>query len=283
VIVPARGLPPALGAQLDALAGQDFEGEWELLVAADSASIERVAKTVREHLDQRRGKVIDAGPAPNASQARNRGAAAAQGDFLAFCDADDVVRSDWVTALAAGARRGDLVAGRLEVESLNAGPVRQWHDTPPWELARRRRSGFLPCASTANLGVWAEAFHALGGFDEHQATGEDKDFSWRAQLASYRLHFASEAVTAYRHRPGLIATARQHYAWGQGWARLYRSFAERGMSRCGPRDALRAWTWSLYTLPTLVWSSAQRGRWVARTALRAGHLAGSLRYRVVFL
>jgi glycosyltransferase involved in cell wall biosynthesis len=207
VIVPVHDAAPTLGSQLAALTAQDYEGEWELIVA-DDHSTDGSAEIARAH----GARVVEsAGRGPNV--ARNAAARAARGDFLAFCDADDVADREWLAGLVAGAARGDLVAGRLDVESLNAPEVRSWHETPAWDRGNPIRR-FMPVVSTANLGIWRSVFTALGGFSEQVVRGEDKDLGWRAQLAGHEIVRAPEAVVSYRYRPTVAATVVQHFAWG---------------------------------------------------------------------
>jgi glycosyltransferase involved in cell wall biosynthesis len=284
VIVPARDAAATIAEQLAALARQDYSGPWEVVVA-DSGSRDGTRAIAAQRLSKLvSGRLIDAaGTSPNgASRARNLGATAAGGDLLAFCDADDVVSSGWLSAIASAAREADIVAGPLEVESLNPPGLRLWHETPRWEH-RRPLHRFLPCASSANCAVWRDVFDALGGFDESGPGAEDKDFAWRAQLAGYRVRAAPEAVVAYRYRSGLAAGARQHYVWGLSNARLFRDFGAAGLERTRLVDALHAWAWTVYSVPALPWSPVQRGRWVLRTAQRVGQLVGSVRHRVVYL
>jgi hypothetical protein len=126
-------------------------------------------------------------------------------------------------------------------------------------------------------------FTGLGGFDERGVAGEDRDFAWRAQLAGHAVVQAPDALVAYRYREGLVATARQQFDYGRSVPDLFRRFATAGMTRSSAADALRGWAWALGTLPALTWSRRHRGRWVRRTAWRAGHVAGSLRHRRMFL
>jgi glycosyltransferase involved in cell wall biosynthesis len=284
VVMPVRDAALTVGKQLDALARQDYRGAWELVVV-DSGSTDGTQEIVATRSSAMRASVLvdAAGPAKNgASRARNRGAAAAAGDLLAFCDADDVVAPGWLSGIARGARNGDIVAGRLDAEALNPRAVRGWHDKPVWQR-KRPIHRFLPYVSSANCAVWSDVFRAMQGFDEDNPGAEDKDFAWRVQLADYRLHVAPDAVIAYRYRSGLAATARQRYRWGKADARLFRDFSGSGMRRASFADAARGWAWTLYTIPTLPWSPRQRGRWVVRTAQRWGRLVGSVRERVVFL
>jgi glycosyltransferase involved in cell wall biosynthesis len=285
VVVPVHDAATTLGEQLRALVAQDYAGDWELVVV-DNGSVDGSPEVARQGLTRMPGaRLLHAsrnGARNGAAQARNAGAATARGDLLAFCDADDVVSAGWLRALVIAARRGDVVAGRLEDETLNRAGVRAWHDTPSWEASDPLHT-FLPSVSAGNCGVWRDVFNGLGGFDERGVAGEDRDFAWRAQLAGHRLVHAPDALVAYRYREGLRATARQQFDYGRSLPDLFRRFATAGMARSSAADALRGWAWALATVPALTWSRRHRGRWVRRTAWRAGHVVGSLRHRRMFL
>ncbi|HEV3230212.1 MAG TPA: glycosyltransferase family A protein, partial [Solirubrobacteraceae bacterium] len=177
VIIPARDAAASLTEQLDALARQDYPGSWELIVA-DNESRDDTAGVARAWMKRhRRGRVVSAGLPYSAGHARNVGAAASAGDFLAFCDADDAAHPGWLRGLAEAAPRGELVSGAVDIAELNDPLARSWHVLPPRELALDAFS-FLPFCSGSNTGVWAEVFNELGGFDPEMRWGEDLEFSW---------------------------------------------------------------------------------------------------------
>jgi glycosyltransferase involved in cell wall biosynthesis len=267
--------------QLDSLASQDYNGEWELVVV-DCGSSDGSEQVVLAHACQfRRFRFLrlDVTCRNRASAARNHGAASAAGELLAFCDADDVVTPNWLGALTRAAVTADLVGGRLDTESLNAQRVLAWHSPPAWVNGRSIHR-FLPYASTANLAVWAEVFAALDGFGEDHPGAEDKDFAWRAQLAGYQLRHADEAVLAYRYRSGLLDTARQRYRWGVADARLCRDFRAHGMPHRTWPQAIGDLVCLIASVPAVVGSHSSRGRWVVRSAQLLGHLVGAARERV---
>jgi GT2 family glycosyltransferase len=137
---------------------------------------------------------------------------------------------------------------------------------------------------SANFGVHTSVFHELGGWNEDYVHGgDDVEFCWRAQLASYRLCFAPDAVMLYRLRPSLWALARQFYDYGLANPQLYQAFRSRGVPRSSSAAALRAWIWLLLHLPDLVRSPVLRRAWVWNVAHRWGRLRGSIRNRVVYL
>src|SRR5581483_3267390 len=104
--------------------GQDYGGEWELIVV-DCGSSDRTRELVAERLPRFGGGRLlhlDGRPRNRASRARNAGAAAGSGDLLVFCDADDVASRGWLTALAREAENTDIVASTLDVVTLNSEP-----------------------------------------------------------------------------------------------------------------------------------------------------------------
>ena len=125
VVVPAFDAESTLGEQLGALAGQVGAPVFEVLVC-DNGSRDGTAGVVWSFVGRSVGSVawsgvrlVDASVRRGPAAARNVGAGRARGEFLVFCDADDVVSPGWVAALHAGLADHDLVAGGLEWELLN--------------------------------------------------------------------------------------------------------------------------------------------------------------------
>jgi glycosyltransferase involved in cell wall biosynthesis len=282
VIIPARDCEDVLPQQLDALSRQTYVGAWEVIVA-DNGSRDRTTDVARTWAGRLPAlSVYDASVRPGANLARNVAARAARGDFLAFCDADDVAADGWLEGLVQAAARFDIVGGWCDDTALNDPKTRSWrlahsHDGLPVAL------GFLPYAISANLGVWASVHGAIGGWNDGYVGGDEVDFCWRAQLAGFTIGFAPEAVMHYRHRSGLRALARQLTIYGMAEPRLYRDFRHQGVPRKRLRGSVRNWLWVAAHLPYLLASVERRGIWVRRAAFGWGRLRGSVRYRVVCL
>jgi glycosyltransferase involved in cell wall biosynthesis len=282
VLIPVLNGAEDLPHQLEALHAQDYTGAWEVVIADNGSTDASVAIAERWVKRFSRGRVVRTGDRISPGHARNVGAAHARGDFLVFTDADDAPRPGWLTAMAQGARRGDLVAGGIDVDGLNDARSRSWHATPPRERALHGFR-FLPFASGTNTGVWADVFEDLGGFDEETIVAEDIEFSWRAQLASYRVVSAPNAMVEQRLRSRVGSLARQHYRYGTSGPNLYRSFRDSGMPRARATEALRKWAWILGAWPAAAWSERVRGRWALEAALACGRVVGSVRNRVLFV
>jgi hypothetical protein len=170
----------------------------------------------------------------------------------------------------------------VDIDELSDPVSRSWHRLTPRERALQSMP-FLSYASGTNLGVWAEVFAKLGGFDVRTPTGEDIDFSWRAQLASYRLAHAPTAVVHERIRRRPRAVARQHLGYGAAGPHLYRRFARAGMPRSSIREAALTWCRLAVTGPGAALSATGRGRWCLEAGLASGRLVGSARNRVLFV
>lgn len=277
VIVPVRNGAAVLAGQLAALADQEYPGEWEVVVV-DNASTDGSAAMAASWTGRLPLRVIRAERAPGINVARNEGAAAARGDLLLFCDADDVVAPGWLAAMATTAARADVVGGRLDDTALNRPDQRSWRPPAP-EASLPWALRFLPYAPGGNLAVWTEVWQALHGFDERFAIGGTEiEFCWRAQLAGYRMGFAPGAVVGVRHRDSLGALARQFHRYGMAQAQLYAHFRDRGAPRSDTREALCDWWWAARSATT----RRHRPEALRVLALRAGRLRGSARHRVLF-
>jgi glycosyltransferase involved in cell wall biosynthesis len=286
VVIPVRDGADHLAEQLEALASQTYAGEWEVVVA-DNGSVDgtrECALVVRARLPGLpRLRVVDASGCVGVSHARNVGATAAAGEIVAFCDADDRVEPGWLDAIAAAMRGADGVGGAVDWVSLNPARV----DRPGGAMTDRLlelRPRFLPFAPGGNCAVRTTVFHTLGGFDErYRGGGDDVEFFWRLQGRGHRLTFAPAARIAYRERNTVVGAAVQAYRWARPLPRLYREFRAQGMPRLKVRDALRIWRNLLARAPGDWVRPAGRRQWAVLVAERLGRIAGSVRWRVLYL
>ncbi|WP_159066881.1 glycosyltransferase family 2 protein [Cellulomonas timonensis] len=243
VVIAAYNAAATLPAQLAALAGQRATCTWEV-VLADNGSHDGTVAVARAFAGRLPAlRVVDASERRGAAAARNTGAQAARGRSLAFCDADDVVADGWVQSMFEALARHDFVAGRFDGARLNTPDVLASRVLP--QSDGLQESALLPGlrhAGAGNMGVRADLFRRVGGFDEALRCLEDTDLCWRIQLSGVPLAYADEALVHVRLRAGLRSTVRQGFAYGaaeRGLARRYANVAAGAATR-PPQPAVAA-------------------------------------------
>lgn len=266
---------PWLPEQLAALAEQQCPVEWEVVVADNGSTDTSVAVAEEWSARNARFRVVDASARPGQAAARNFAMRFVHGEQLAFCDADDVVQTGWLAAIASALENAEVVAGVFDFASLNGRPP-----TPP-QPAVTRQLGFLPGGLGANLGMQRRAFEEAGGFAEELRIGEDIDLCWRLQLRGGRFAIAPDAVVAKRDhlRPGDVF--RHGVAYGRSGPKLYRRHRSEG-ARPDLVGAARSWLWMALHLPRLVRTGPARNEWLHAAGVRIGRLYGSVEMGVFF-
>jgi glycosyltransferase involved in cell wall biosynthesis len=129
--------------QLDRLVAQEGCPPFEVVVADNAGMLEP---------SHRGERVVLAVSGTGAGYARNVGAAAASGEYLLFCDADDLVDPGWVGAHVAALASSSFTAGAI----IDVAPRDPWYpaaiggsfpgsvtavgpiDTRAWRSPRRR-------------------------------------------------------------------------------------------------------------------------------------------------
>jgi glycosyltransferase involved in cell wall biosynthesis len=230
VVVLTYERPDALALVLRGLARQSVAPH-EVIVTDDGSSPATRACAVREArgfpckvaflTHQRSG--------PRMSRARNRGVAAARGDYVVFLDGDQVPARHFVADHLAFARRGSFVqgsralasaattarmlaTGALDVGPLEPGLARRRHAVRApalwWVFGRPHRSprGLKSC----NFAFWRDDLVRLNGFDESM-TGwglEDGELAQRGyHLGLWRrdLRLGAGVVHLWHGPPGVLA------------------------------------------------------------------------------
>lgn len=176
------------------------------VVVVDDASRDGSWEVVREEAERHPGRVSALRLEENRGgcHARNRGAAAARGEFLMFLDADDAIAPDTVAALVEAVRDrpdGIAVCGWKRLEEDGSG---KWVTTPrevplpdpdadplrEWLLGR-----WVPTCAL----LWRrDVYERTGGWDESLSINQDGDLALRALAAGARLVRAAGGEGYYR-------------------------------------------------------------------------------------
>ncbi len=220
VIVPSYNRPDQLRRCLAALQQLCQDEAIEIVVVDDGGErpAAPVAQSVPGGIEVRVIRQANQGPAA----ARNTGARAARGQWLAFTDDDCRPEPQWLSDLEAGlaANPKALVGGR----TVNALPRNQWAEATQMLVDRviaATDGGFLP---TCNLAVRRDLFIESGGYDEDfpTAAGEDRAFcdGWRSRGGQIVL--VENAVVRHEHHLTAVSFWRQHANYGAAARQVHR-------------------------------------------------------------
>ena len=281
VIVPCFNSEETIGDQLDSLASQHCNRLWEIIVSNNGSTDGTLAVLERYKKKLSNLRIVDSSDQKGAAHARNVGALAANGEAIAFCDADDVVGRNWVAEIGEALQKHDFVASRFDIEKLNDPWIRTIHgNRQKKELGIYQNPPFLRHAGGSGLGVKRALHEAVGGFDESMGVLEDTDYCWRIQLLGTDLHFVPTAVVHVRFREKLGDIYRQAFSWGLGNVFIYKKYRLLGMPEYNWRSGVRVWKGILKQFPRIR-NKANLAAWMWKFAWRTGRLIGCFKYRVL--
>lgn len=282
VVIPCYNCSSTLAAQLDALSGQEWDEGWEVVIADNGSTDEtlRVVESFREKLPELR--VLEATRHKGPAHARNAGAGAASGDALLFCDGDDVVGEHWLRAMGEALRVHHFVGGRLVVTEINEA----WMVQSRPEIMDLQNHGvltthgFLPWASSSNMGIRRGLFEEVGGFSESMPALEDVDFCWRVQQLGVNLVAAPESYIHYRLRGTCMGIFHQSRVYAENFVLLCKQYQPLGFAPPFPsvKSLMRNWLRLLRTLPR-AHDKRNWGEWMWYAGWRWGCLTGSFKHR----
>ncbi len=209
VIVPAYQAAGSLRSCLEALCAQTVARESYEVIVVDDGSTDATATIARDA-----GVSVITQPNAGPAAARNRGAAAAQGEFT---DADCAPVPGWISALVtpfsdpsvAGAKGAYLTRQRSAVPRFTQLEYQERYD----RMAGRETIDFIDTYSAAYR---RDVFLANSGFDSvfPTASVEDQELSFRLAEKGYRLVFAPDAQVYHRHNPTVRAYVRRKFYIG---------------------------------------------------------------------
>jgi glycosyltransferase involved in cell wall biosynthesis len=283
VVMPVRNAAATIDQQLEALAGQTYSGEWELLISDNGCTDDSRARAISWSGGLPAPiRIIDASERRGVAHARNAAIRAARGDYILICDADDVVSPEWMERMVEALDRHDIVTGPLELRRFNEPRQYEWTGDAD-AVGLHVGYGFRQHASGGNLGVRRDVAVHLAGFDEQMRRAEDLDWSWRAQYSGYDIAFEPLAVIHYRMRSDWRHLAAARFRGGLTAPLLYRRHRRRGMRADSKAEVVTSWRWLVVNAP-LVWKAPDaRHQWISHAAHRAGRVVGSLRHRTRYL
>ncbi|MCK1328773.1 MULTISPECIES: glycosyltransferase [unclassified Bradyrhizobium] len=256
VIIPHLNQPDALEACLRSLDAQTLARHSFEVIVVDNGSATAPIDVVAGHPGVRLAHESRPGPGP----ARNAGAACANGDILAFMDADCRAHPDWLTAIQRAFRElgpATILGGEVRIQPAVEGRFTAIEAYESVFGFRNRlyvtKHGY---SVTANLAVRRADFAAIGPFPGIQFA-EDMQWGQMAMRAGCEFRYVPEMIAFHPARRSL----RELYAKWDRQITHYRNIAQ----------GARGWQLRWLALSLLILASPAVG---AITVLTTGRLHG---------
>jgi glycosyltransferase involved in cell wall biosynthesis len=191
VVVPAfneeRLLAGSLAAMREAMRAFDEAGWQSELIVCDNNSSDRTAEIARAA-----GAIVVFEPVNQIARARNAGAAAANGDWLLFVDADSYPSFELFSDALDEMKSGTCLGGGATVAYETRDPLFRL-SVAVWN----RLSRTLRWAAGSFLFCETSAFREIGGFSEQLYATEEIDLSRKLKRLARRR--GRELVILHRH------------------------------------------------------------------------------------
>ena len=241
VVVPTRDRPQEIVRCLEALVQLDYPN-FEIVVV-DNSTDSTATRTALEGwlaVEPRLRYVVQS--VPGTSRARNTGAIAARGEYIAYVDDDVWIDRGWLTEIALEfASRPDVgcVTGSILPAQLETAPQLWLEEIGGFSKGFARREFTLQHPETlgpmflfaagmfgsgANMAFRRSALLAAGGFDPdlgggtRVGGGEDLSAFVAVLTAGHRIVYQPAAVVRHWHHRSLTALRRQMRGYGRGLA-----------------------------------------------------------------
>ena len=202
IIIPVFDDAAGLDITLRSLRQLPSSARFEVIVCSDGGpdAISRVASEYgcREvRLPVNRGSYA----------ARNAGLKAANGDAIAFLDADQTLSPSWLSAGLHALQQADYVGGRVVIVTGEQPDLwTRYEKARAFPVERYLASGFAP---TANLFVRRSVFELVEPFVETLRSGGDYEFGQRVKAAGLVQSYAEDATTYHPARDRKQQLAKQ--------------------------------------------------------------------------
>src|SRR5262249_37100539 len=206
VVIATYNCAAYLGQAIDSVLAQTYRNV-EVLVVDDGSTDDTAAVLARYMSDPR----VHVHRQTNAGQtsAKNRGIAAARGEFVGFCDADDAWLPDKLAVQIPAFARSERIAvvySRATTITPDGKPIQAGPRPVPYVSGRITadlfKSNVVPFGTAV---VRRSCLIEMGAFDERYRMGIDWEL-WLRLSTRYEFLFVDEITYLYRIWPGQMST-----------------------------------------------------------------------------
>ncbi len=202
-IVPVLNDVKLIGRCLAHIRGQALPHD-EIIVV-DNGSTDGTLEVVKQF---RNVRLLD-GTGLRVGALRNRGAATARNELLAFVDSDCLLCEGWRGAVEEVLRDPGVAATGSKYD-LPDDPC--WIEKV-WFSQRRLRRGNVNYINSGNLIVRKGAFEMVGGFDETLVTGEDAELGFRLNKNGHRVYEEPRIRAVHLGNPKTLPRFYRQQVW----------------------------------------------------------------------
>lgn len=206
IIIPLFNAEKRLPVLFESLSSQTYPHQLTEIIFVDNGSTDRTAQQLKNFTNTTdiAARIVNEFDYPGSYAARNKGIEHANGEILAFTDADCIPEKDWIAnavarLLAEG--RGAVIGGRVD---LVAEDVRKPTPVEMFELVlgfpqeeNVIRNGY---SVTANLHAWKSAFEVVGPFNSRLKSKGDYEWCMRASSHGYQILYAPDVGVVHPAR-----------------------------------------------------------------------------------
>lgn len=231
IVIPVKDRAGDLRNCLNSLTALDYPAELLEIIVVDDGSRDATPEVAVElGASLVKSGSIGGGPAA----ARNRGAAVAKGENLAFIDSDCTASPQWLRELLPVFTDPQVAAVGGWVDGMHcAAPLDRYEAVmSSLNLGRRAMSGgaggdtfYLP---SCNLLLRRTAFVAAGGFRAELQVGEDVDLTWRLRDAGHSIVYLPQGSVCHAHRSRLWPFMKRRFDYGTSEGLLQQLHPVRG-------------------------------------------------------
>ncbi len=215
LVIPAYNGASTLSALLDSVEAQDLPADQFEVILVDDGSTDRSADVARRYPRLQLMTQENRGP----GAARNCGTRAAEGDIIAYTDADCILPPDWlekhVRLHEQYPELDGLCGGVGPARCLPYGSSVLADHLCSWFNAHNHLSERTPeYLWSANMSIKRRVVESGIGWSERRVTGEDVDFSKKMAARGMKLRFFPMHGLTHVDRATLGGFLRHQYNWG---------------------------------------------------------------------
>jgi O-antigen/teichoic acid export membrane protein/glycosyltransferase involved in cell wall biosynthesis len=219
VIIPTHNRLKLLQQTIESVLDQDFPSDrYEIIVSSDGSTdgTREYLESLDSAINFRWSHIESSG----ASAARNRGAALARGEILAFIDDDCRAPHTWLSTFdrVFQEQRVDAVFGKAVNRIANHLLPIVYEEMNTFLHGRFNEGTDLPSfLTTNNLACSRTVLEAVGGFDERFLVGaEDRELGSRLLAAGKTLVFDPSITVDHYHAFSFHSFVSHHVSFGRG-------------------------------------------------------------------